>query len=390
VSGPFSMEALIGYAFVLGLLAVAIRASRKPETRPAAFGIVWFFLALMPTSLLPLAEVTNDHRMFFPFVGLSLAVFWSLRLVLFRKTSRLARARSWQLCAIAGVVLVLGAAAAGTHERNKVWRTDESLWRDVVAKSPRNGRGLMNYGLIFMQRGDYASALSYFNRALAYTPNYWAVETNLGIANGAIGRAGDAEMHFVRALTLGPEVADAHFFYARWLDSVGRADEAAGRLEKAVQLNPRSLEWRHVLIALYTKLGNSDGRARIAKEALQLAPGDEIAKQALTQSAGRTVQPAVAAVAASADGAEELLKASNEFYRAGQYEESIAAAKQALELRPEYAEAYNNIAAANNALHRWNEGIWAAMQAVRIKPDYQLARYNLAWGMTQKTRAKVK
>ena len=50
---------------------------------------------------------------------------------------------------LGGAVLV----AAGTHERNRVWHDDESLWRDVVAKSPNNGRGLMNYGLIFMQRG---------------------------------------------------------------------------------------------------------------------------------------------------------------------------------------------------------------------------------------------
>jgi Flp pilus assembly protein TadD len=95
-------------------------------------------------------------------------------------------------------------------------------------------------------------------------------------------------------------------------------------------------------------------------------------------------------VVAAAGTPEALLQVSHQFFQAGQYEESIAAAKKALELRPEWAEAYNNIAAANNALHRWNEGIWAAMQAVRIKPDYQLARNNLAWGMTQKTRSQVK
>ena len=84
VSGPFSGEALAG-----------LRVRRRPagrgvlrlaEPRDAAHRLrhLWFFLALVPTSLMPLAEVTNDHRMFFPFVGLALAVFWSLRLVLVR------------------------------------------------------------------------------------------------------------------------------------------------------------------------------------------------------------------------------------------------------------------------------------------------------------------
>ena len=57
------------------------RSRRRKQARPIAFGLLWFFLALLPTSLVPLAEVTNDHRMFFPFVGLALAVFWSLRLL---------------------------------------------------------------------------------------------------------------------------------------------------------------------------------------------------------------------------------------------------------------------------------------------------------------------
>jgi hypothetical protein len=59
----------------------------------------------------------------------------------------------------AGCALVLLAFAAGTWERNKVWRTEESLWYDVTLKSPYNGRGLMNYGLTQMQKGQNARAL---------------------------------------------------------------------------------------------------------------------------------------------------------------------------------------------------------------------------------------
>ena len=51
------------------------------------------------------------------------------------------------------------------RELCEVWRTDESLWRDVVEKSPHNGRGIMNYGLVFIERGDYASAIANCERA---------------------------------------------------------------------------------------------------------------------------------------------------------------------------------------------------------------------------------
>ena len=66
------------------LLAIGFWCIRRREHRPIAFGIFWFFCASAPTSLFVLAEVENDHRMFFPFVGLMLSVTWALALVVYR------------------------------------------------------------------------------------------------------------------------------------------------------------------------------------------------------------------------------------------------------------------------------------------------------------------
>jgi len=58
--------------------------------------------------------------------------------------------------------------------------------------------------------------------------------------------------------------------------------------------------------------------------------------------------------------------------------------KKALQLRPNYPEAYNNIAAAYEDLHLWDQAIDAAQAALRLKPDYQLAKNNLAYSLAQK------
>ncbi len=274
VATPYSIQAVAGYLAVAGLLALAWWTARRRETRPIAFGIAWFLLALLPTSLMPLAEVTNDHRMFFPFVGLALAVVWTLRLALSRRAPRLA---------IAGGLAVLLVFLLGTRARNEVWRTEESLWRDVTLKSPRNGRGLMNYGLIFMARGDYATALSYYDRALLYTPNYWALEVNMGIALGAVDRDAEAERHFHRALALAPGIADPYFYYGRWLRSAGRIGESAMQLEAAVSVNGFAFDARHLLMQVYSELGNRGALDRLAKETLQMAPDDATARQFLGQ-----------------------------------------------------------------------------------------------------------
>ncbi len=82
--------------------------------------------------------------------------------------------------------------------------------------------------------------------------------------------------------------------------------------------------------------------------------------------------------------ADQLLNLSLSLYQQEKFNESIAAAQNALQLDPNFAEAYNNIAAARSALGQWDEAIAAAQQALRLRPDFILARNNLNWALEQK------
>ncbi len=109
-----------------------------------------------------------------------------------------------------------------------------------------------------------------------------------------------------------------------------------------------------------------------------------------------TPPPAATATATSASAdslvtpsmtAEQWLNLSLYAYQHGKYLESIAAAQTALKLKPDYADAYNNIAASYSALRLWDFAIANAQEALRIRPDYQLARNNLNWALEQKRLA---
>ena len=63
----------------------------------------------------------------------------------------------------------------------------------------------------------------------------------------------------------------------------------------------------------------------------------------------------------------------------GLHVESIVACRLALDFRPGYAEAWNNICAAYNKLGRYDEAVAACEQALRYKPDFELARNNLRY-----------
>ena len=75
--------------------------------------------------------------------------------------------------------------------------------------------------------------------------------------------------------------------------------------------------------------------------------------------------------------AEGYLNESLRLYRERHFNEAITAARNALELRPGYAEAWNNIGAAYNSLGQFEEGARACREALRFKPDFALARNNL-------------
>lgn len=373
-TSPFDPAALAGFLFVILLIAACRWLARRRQTRPAAFGIIWFLLALFPTSIFPLAEVENDHRMFFPFVGLSLAVTWLAALAL-RRLPKLSPA-----AIAAAAACLLCAYGWGAHQRNQVWRTEESLWLDVTEKSPTNGRGLMNYGLTQMAKGDYFRALVYLERALNYTPNYFTLETNLGIANGALHLDADADRHFQRAIALAPADSLAHFYRGRWLWQANRPAEAIAELKTASSMNSGNLEPQYFLMQMYAAQHDWPAVRETANQVLAIVPGDSAAAGYLSRAqSGATDLQVAEQTAHAAPTPENFLNLSHLYHHAGRYQACIEAAQQALKLRPDYAEAWNNIAAAYEALSQWPQAIQASREAVRLKPDFQLARNNLAF-----------
>lgn len=380
----FSAEGTAGAAFVLALIGAIYVTARRDSLRPVAFGLAWFLLALIPTAIYPLSELENDHRMFFPFVGLALAVSWALALA-----ARRTPARTPALAALA--LLVLAAFAWGTHTRNAVWRDEESLWRDVTEKSPRNGRGLMNYGLTLMAKGRNDEALHYYEQALQFTPDYYILEINLGIACANLHRDADAEAHFFRAMRLAPNDAQPYFYYGRWLVTLGRLREAIAQFLGSIVRNRDYLDPRYALMQAYWDAGMQPAAKEIASDTLQMAPGDVTALRFLNGQAVADKLPDPAAAAESAvklaPTAANYLNLSLAYQRAGRFRDGIQAAGQALKLQPDLAMAYNNIAEAHIELREWDAAIAAAGQALRLQSDFPRARKVLAYAEQQKKLA---
>lgn len=383
ISNYFDERIIAGLAFVALLFIAIFRTSVKKETKPVAFGLIWFSAALLPTSLAPFAEVANDHRMFFPFIGLALSSATYIGLWLVRIREQLNTAKFYRLLIGSCIVILASSDIYGIHVRNRIWATEESLWLDVTQKSPGNGRGLMNYGLTQMAAGKYGPAEEYFNKASATLPYYNSLYINLGILMGATSRQVLADEYFKKAITLSPKTDDGYSFYARYLNEKTRDSDAIVYANMALSINPYSVMSLKVLMSSYERLGRWDLLGKTSRKTLAVLPGDAQATAYLKAAINRTSLVNIPIGTKKQSGAADYLNMSLVYYNQQNFQKCIIACQQAIALRPGYADAYSNMGAAYNRLQQWDKGMAACKMALKTDPNHKLANGNLKWAQAE-------
>ncbi|MFL5765328.1 MAG: tetratricopeptide repeat protein [Bacteroidia bacterium] len=353
----FDDKVITGMLFMAALLVAGVYCSTRRSLYPIAFGIAWFLLALLPTSIVPLAEVLNDHRTFFPYIGLAMAAAWLFGLTVIRFHNRIEQTIGAKLVFVLIPSALICAHAIGTHHRNKVWSSGESLWYDVTQKSPANGRGLMNYGLALMAKADYPGAQDCFERAMKLLPNYSYLYVNMGILKNAMGKPVEAEANYKQALYLNSGNPECYYYYASWLKTQGRFKEALDQATAGLKVSPDHSPTKQ----LYSQL-------------IELANGEMNQLQLAEKTAKEKPDP------------DNYINLSLAYYQKQQFERSIEAAKEALKIKPDCIEAFNNICSAYNMLGNYEEAIRAGQAALKINPDYQLAKNNVADAMSRKAK----
>lgn len=350
VNSFYEDKVFAGILFLLALAYAAFKASRYENYKGVAFGICWFLIALLPTSLFPFSEVLNDHRTFFPYIGLFIVVANFLQNIIVKL--RFQQNGVLKNALVSTAVLVLALHAVGTHERNRIWHTEESLWQDATLKAPGNPKAWMNYGIALMARGDYSGAENCYMKTKALSPYYPYVYINLGIVKKATGRLQEAEEEFKKALSLDANIPEAYSFYADYLLHTGRFADSQVMVNKGLAISPA-----HALL----------NELNVQLKALPVA----------TLPAASNIQLAATATS-KAPTAANYLDLSLQYYNAGKYDSCIVAAQKALKANPAYDLAYNNICAAYNQLKNWNKAIEAGEKGLKINPENKLLKANLS------------
>lgn len=380
-----AFESILDYRAILGIIGIgiliflALKTSKKKETKLFSFGLLWFFISLLPSSsVLPFAEVLNDHRSFIPYMGLTMAFVFGTNYILETYFPKILTSKKGMSIITLFIIFFLFANAYGVHQRNKVWKDEISLWKDVTVKSPKNGRGHMNYGLALMAQGDYTNAEISFTNALEYVPYYSSIYTNMGILKNAIGDKESADKYFQKSLSLNDANHKTKYFYGRYLFQNNKFNEAIDQFKQVNQSVPNYLETNDYIFKSYHKLQDWENMKSFSNEVLENRPKDDMAKKYLDIALNKkSILTVLEEEVNNAPSPEKYLNLSLQYFNESNYQDCIRVAEKALELNPEYADALNNIGIGHFYLLNYDEAIEAYNKALKINPSYQLAKNNL-------------
>lgn len=275
-----TLAALAATAAVLAAaLALWRRAERReagPWARPVAFGVLFFFVQLAPSSsFVPIADPVAEHRVYLGSTGVLLAVAAGVHRLLGRSLRGRAR---WVGPALA--VAVLAALGAALFLRASVWGDEVALWEDAARRNASSARVWANVGNARHERRDVARALEAYERAerLATEPAIaGAVALNLSALHGEQGRLDRALATTERGLAAAPWDARLHNNRAAVLWQLGRLPEARASAERALDLGAGGYPKAHDLLGLIlSDLGDLGGAVAQFRAARRLDPDTAI------------------------------------------------------------------------------------------------------------------
>ncbi len=147
---------LISLGVIIGLLVLAWKMFRTEFL--IFFGIAWFFITYLP-EFYPRVHVIFEHKIYLTSIGLFVA--FSALMFIHRPFKE---KTLWVMIALSVILGIL------TVKRNAVWRTEQTLWEDVVKKSPNKYRANLNLGNVYQLQGLYDKAYPYYDQAIKVMP----------------------------------------------------------------------------------------------------------------------------------------------------------------------------------------------------------------------------
>lgn len=251
-------------------------------------------------------------------------------------------------------------------------------------------------GWIYNDRNDYDQAVTALQQAIRYDANDSAAFYELGYAYRNLKRFDDALAAYRRSIAIKPDRAAAYYEIGWIYNEQGQYAQAIPSLRQAATLRDGYADAYEEMGYAYYKLNQSQEAITAYQQAVRMKPDYGLAYLGLGDVYFYQTKQYAQAAESYRQGTRFKTDNATAFYNLAwadnelnQFPEAVTAARQAIALKANYPEAFNEMGYANRKLAEaqpknsaeatrlYNEALANYRQAIQLRPCYGLAYVGL-------------
>jgi hypothetical protein len=271
---PRAIAAVAGF-----VVFVALMWNLRRSHSVFAFGLLWFVLLMVPSSLLFVlgrGEALAEHRAYLPAAGLFLTGGSAFGIVWLR-------ARWRKLVAVASI-LFLAQLSVQTLTRNAMWDDPVMLSREAVVRAPDHWIPRLLLAETLRQKGLCKDAVVEYQAAIALRPGEEFAYLKLAECFVQGRQLADAERALLQLTAMRPSSQDAALGLGMLAFLDGRPEDARAFFQRVLGRDPSQRRATEMVALLDGTLAQTE-HARLCKELESLA-GQPVAFGQCSHSSG--------------------------------------------------------------------------------------------------------
>ncbi|MFA7627375.1 MAG: tetratricopeptide repeat protein [Candidatus Kapaibacterium sp.] len=245
----FDGSVLLGLGVLLALLVYAFYMYKY--NRMITFGVIWFFLTIsVESSIIPIADVVFEHRVYLPMLGLLMAFTASLYELF---------ARREKLIDVFLILMLFLSVFNGVlaNQRNNVWDTELTLWTDAVEKSPEKARAYFKRGQANLASNKVNSAMSDFNKVIELRPEFVSAYTYRAAINLSLKKKQEAIADYDKFIKFAKDKSDGYLARARAYAELKMAGRAIDDYKNYLKIKKDEFDVHLEMATMYEQINDA-------------------------------------------------------------------------------------------------------------------------------------
>ncbi|MBM4271312.1 MAG: tetratricopeptide repeat protein [Deltaproteobacteria bacterium] len=224
----------------LGVTFYVLWMAKKYRYLPV--GWLWYVGTMFPTiGVIQVGyQSMADRYAYIPLIGIFIIIAWGVPDLLSRMRHRRA------VLAIASCCVIV-ALTISSHSQVQHWRDSRSVFQHALNVTTGNHMAYNGMGNVYLHNGDLKSALVHYLEALRLRPDYAEARNNVGIVYIKQGRNEDAIEQFRLAIKAKPDFAKTYNNMGIALALQGKTDDAIIQFRAALKIDPEYERAKHNL-----------------------------------------------------------------------------------------------------------------------------------------------